>query len=288
MTYENALVVAIDDEDLDRTLVGWAADEAAFHGSRLIVCHVCEWQPGQQLPTPVYEGGDRELWMSPERIIGHALDAIRGSHPALAVSGMMGTGSPSRALLAVSEGAAMIVVGARGIGGFPGLLMGSVSGQVAEHAHCPVAVVRPVHASALDVVVGVDGSDQSARALQLGVREAHRTGGTLIALHAYRLPPVAAAYSPDLGVEPESLRQLAEETLEEVLGATQIEVENPDVKIERRVDHGPAARVLLDASENAAAVVVGARGLGGFSGLMAGSVSQQVLRHAHCPVLVAH
>lgn len=288
MTYEDAVVVAIDEEDLDRTLVRWAADEATFRGSRLVVCHLCEWQAGQQLPKPMFEGGDHDLWTSPERIIGHALEAVRANHPTLTVSGAIGTGSPARALLAVSERAAMIAVGARGIGGFPGLLMGSVAGHVAEHAHCPVAVVRPAAASAVDVVVGVDGSDQSAHALQLGVQEARRTGGTLIALHAYRLPPVAAAYSPNPGCEPASFRQLAEDTLEEILGASQVEVENPDVKIERRVGHGPAARVLLDAAEDAAAVVVGARGLGGFSGLMAGSVSQQVLRHAHCPVLVAH
>ncbi len=83
-----------------------------------------------------------------------------------------------------------------------------------------------------------------------------------------------------------AIRELAEQTLADALD--DVEDRNPDVKIERRVDHGPAAGVLLAAAEGAAALVVGARGLGGFTGLIAGSVSQQVLRHAHCPVLVAH
>jgi nucleotide-binding universal stress UspA family protein len=202
------------------------------------------------------------------------------------VSGAIGTGSPQRGLLAVAKEAAMIVVGARGIGGFAGLLMGSVSGQVAEHAACPVAVVRPVRGSAVDVVVGIDGSPESARALELGLAEARRTGGTLIAVHAYRYAPVAAAYAPNPGIDQFSQRELAEENLDRALG--DVEERNPDVKIERRIEHGSSAAVLVAAADGAAALVVGARGLGGFAGLILGSVSQQVLRHAHCPVLVAH
>ena len=103
-----------------------------------------------------------------------------------------------------------------------------------------MAVVRPVGRIGGDVVVGIDGSPQSARALELGLAEARRTGGTLIALHAYRYPPVAAAYAPNPGYDADSHRELAERTLAEALG--DVEARNPDVKIERRIDHGPAAR----------------------------------------------
>ena len=286
MTHENAVVVAIDDEDPDLLLLGWAAAEAAFRGTRLVICHVCEWRPGDQPPRPMDEGRDPDLRLGPERVVAAALDAVRAAFPDLPVSGAIGTGNPVRGLLTLSEEAAMIVVGARGIGGFAGLLMGSVSGQVAEHASCAVAVIKPVDGTATDVVVGIDGSAQSAEALELGLAEARRTGGTLIALHAYRYPPVAAAYAPNPGYGDAGIRELAEQTLADALD--DVEDHNPDVKIERRVDHGPAARVLLAAAEGAAVLVVGARGLGGFTGLIAGSVSQQVLRHAHCPVLVAH
>ncbi len=286
MTYEDAVLVAIDDEDTDETLLSWAAAEAEARGTRLVVCHVCEWRPGQQAPRPMAEDGDPSLWLEPERVVAAALHAVRAAHPDLPVTGVIGTGNPTRALLAVAKQTAMVVVGARGIGGFPALLVGSVSGQVAEHAACPVAVVRPIPAGATDVVVGVDGSPEAAHALELGLAEARRTGGMLIALHAYRLPPVAAAYAPNPGFNPQIERNMAEEVLADALG--DVEDRNPDVKIDRRVEQGPAARVLLGAADGAAVLVVGARGFGGFTGLIAGSVSQQVLRHAHCPVLIAH
>jgi nucleotide-binding universal stress UspA family protein len=286
MTFENAVLVAIDDEDPDEMLLGWAAAQAEARASRLVACHVCEWLPGQQSPRPTQDVGDTDRGLAPERVVATAVNAVRAGHPDLPVTGAIGTGNPTRGLLAAAEEAAMVVLGARGSGGFPALLVGSVSGQVAEHAACPVAVVRPVPVGATDVVVGVDGSPEAARALELGVAEARRTGGTLIALHAYRLPPVAAAYAPNPGFEPVTHRATAERALADALG--DVEEGNPDVKIERRVEHGPAAKVLLDAAGNAAVLVVGARGLGGFTGLIAGSVSQQVLRHAHCPVLVAH
>jgi len=285
VTYENAVVVAVDEERPDLALLRWSAEEAAARGTRLVVCHVCEWRPGQHPPVPVDQVAP-DLRTGPERVVTEAVEAVQAGHPGLPVTGEVGTGRPAPALLAVSEEAAMVVLGARGIGGFAGLLMGSVSGQVAEHGHCPVAVVRAPASSATDVVVGIDGSAESRRALRLGLAEARRTGGTLLAVHAYRLPAVAAAYAPNPGVEPVGHRQLAEQTLAGALG--EVETENPDVKIERRVEHGPAARVLLAAAGGAAALVVGARGLGGFAGLVTGSVSQQVLRHAHCPVLVAH
>lgn len=285
MTYEGAVVVAVDEGEPYRTLLRWAALEATARDARLVVCHVCEWQPGQQVPRPVTDA-PVELRIGPERVVATAVDVVRSEFPDLRVEAALGVGNPVRGLLAVSQEARMVVVGARGIGGFSGLLTGSVAVQLAEHAHCPVAVIRPGAGSATDVVVGVDGSTESRHALRVGLDQARRAGGRLIAVHAYRLPPVAASYGVNPGSDVRSVHQLAEETLASVLGDA--EAINPDVKIERRVEHGPTARVLLDAAEGSAALVVGARGLGGFAGLIAGSVSQQVLRHAHCPTVVVH
>jgi nucleotide-binding universal stress UspA family protein len=286
VTYDDTVIVAIDENDPDRMLLGWAAAEATARSRRLVVCHVCEWQPGQSRPRPVVATGDPAGRFGADRVVAAAVDAVRAEHPGVPVRGVVGIGRPARTLVALSEEAAMIVVGARGLGGFAGLLMGTVSGQVAEHALCPVAVVRPVPASATDVVVGIDGSDHSGLALALGLAQARRAGGTLIAVHALRLPPGAGAAAPNPGVDLDDHRKMAEQALDEALG--DLEARGTDVPIERRVVPGPPARVLIEAARDAAAMVVGARGVGGFAGLVAGSVSQQVLRHAHCPVLVAH
>jgi hypothetical protein len=96
MTYENTVIVAIDDEEPDMLLLGWAAAEAASRGTRLVVCHVCEWQPGDQAPQPMNEGGDPNLRLGPERVVGAALDVVRAAYPDLQVSGVIGTGSPQR------------------------------------------------------------------------------------------------------------------------------------------------------------------------------------------------
>ena len=60
----------------------------------------------------------------------------------------------------------------------------------------------------------------------------------------------------------------------------------PDVDVRRHVMQGRPADILVDPSEGAALVVVGSRGRGGFSGLLLGSVSRNVVHRAHCPVVV--
>jgi len=286
MTYEGAVLVGIDENEPNVALLRWAAEEAVARKTRLVVCHVLEWASGTYPPVPVYGDITPELRTGPERIVGAAVDWVKAEYPDLDAVGVIGPGSPSRVLLNLSGAAAMVVVGARGTGGFPGLLLGSVSAQVAVHAHCPVAIVHAIGTGATDVVVGVDGSEESQRALELGLAEARRTGGSLVALHAYQLPPTAASYGLDWGTDTVSFHWMAERTLDEALG--DVAERNPEVKIERRVAHGPVARVLLAESEDAAALVVGARGLGGIAGFIAGSISQQVMRHARCPILIAH
>jgi nucleotide-binding universal stress UspA family protein len=284
MRYADTVVVGVDDTAPDRILLDWAAREAAARRTQLWVCHFWEWSAHDRSALPIdVEIPPRSL---PEGIVDAAVEAVRADFPALPVIGALGYGSAAPSLLEMSDQAALIAVGTRGSGGFPGLLVGSTSAQLAAHARCPVAVVRPPTGRGTDVVVGIDGSAQSNAALRLGLAEARRIGGTLIATHAYRLPPLPAAYAPNPGIDERVHRTAAEEVLDRALG--DIEQGVTDVKLERLVRPGPPARVLLEAATDAAALVVGARGLGGFTGLILGSVSQQVLRHAPCPVVIAH
>ncbi len=285
MRYEDAVVVGIAELEIDRRVALWAAREALARRVPLWICHVWEWSSTDRAVLPLPDDPPAGPRPAGERIVAETAAAVRAEMPGLEVHGALGYGHPARMLLDVSDEAGLIVVGARDGGGFPALLIGSVSAQVAAHAQCPVAVVRPTSAAATDVVVGIDGSVQSDRAIEIGLAEARRTGGTLIAVHSYRFPPLAAAYAPNPGIDVDAHRIAAEQVLDRALGDLDTRT---DVKIERRLVHGPPARVLLEAAAGAAVLVVGARGLGGFSGLVLGSVSQQVVRHAPGPVIVAH
>jgi nucleotide-binding universal stress UspA family protein len=178
----------------------------------------------------------------------------------------------------------MLVLGARGNDG-AGQRLGSVAEQVAASARCPVVVVRPASTpDPVDVVVGVDGSSHSDLTLRLAATEAARFGGRLIVVHAYRLP-VPAEYGPNAGVDEPHHRAAAEELVERTLD--QLGPDRDGLKIETRAVHDGAAAALLNAASAAAVLVVGARGLGGFERLRIGSVSQHVLRHAPCAVVIA-
>ncbi|MDA8034186.1 MAG: universal stress protein [Actinomycetota bacterium] len=133
------------------------------------------------------------------------------------------------------------------------------------------------------VVVGIDGSPPSSRALAAAADEARWRKARLRVVGAWSFPAFAAgAYVPAGAYEdvPAALDAAVAAQVAEVLGP------QPDVQVERVTGEGPAASFILDAAKDADLVVVGSRGRGGFAGLLLGSVSSQVVHHAHCPVLV--
>lgn len=271
MADDNAVIVGIDEPRANVRVVRWAAEHAKGAGRALQVCHVVEEDDRR-------DGTARQL-------IDETVADVRRQFPGLTVSGTVRHGSPARTLVEMSAGAGMVVLGCRGSGGFTGLMVGSVAAQVAAHGRCPVAIVRGTATRTPDVVVGVDGSPGAESALRLAVTEARRTGGTLIVAHAYRLPPLPAAYAPNPGVDLDAHREAAQALLDRAVAAA--EELAPDLKVVGRTWPGSAAVTLLDTSVGAAALVVGSRGLGGLPGLLLGSVSQQLVAHADCPVVIA-
>jgi nucleotide-binding universal stress UspA family protein len=198
-------------------------------------------------------------------------------------------GGPGATLVEESRRADLVVVGSRGVGGFAGLLLGSVSGQVAQHAHCPVLVVRPAEQPVpVDgpVLVGVDGSESAALAVGLAADEAARRGTELVLVHV--VTPQRGAVAPGAAAEATAAGQTesAELLARAVAG---IRSDHPVLTVvERPIQAGSSEQALIAESAAAALVVVGSRGRGGFAGLLLGSVSRAVVQHAHCPVLVAH
>lgn len=137
------------------------------------------------------------------------------------------------------------------------------------------------------IVVGVDGSDSSKLALRWAARQAELTDGVVEAVTAWNIPHLygARAWLPpsssdEAALEAQARRELTQ-AVEAVLGPSP---QSAEVRIEAR--YGTAAGVLIDASRDASVLVVGSRGLGGFSGLLLGSVAQHCVQHATCPVLV--
>lgn len=131
------------------------------------------------------------------------------------------------------------------------------------------------------IVVGVDGSAPSRLALEWAVTEARLRHGEVMAVTAWEFPPVTVGMEgliQDPEVFPQAARRLQDETLKRV--------ESDGVIVNGEVIKGQAATVLLAAAQEADLMVVGSRGLGGFTGLLLGSVSVQVLHHSPCPVLV--
>ncbi|MET8772224.1 universal stress protein [Streptomyces sp. NPDC004658] len=136
------------------------------------------------------------------------------------------------------------------------------------------------------IVVGVDGSDSSKQALRWAVRQAELTGSVVEAVTAWTFPQFHGALgwlppssSDEAALEERARRELTE-AVEESVGR------RPPVQVRAEARYGTAAGVLLDASRDASLLVVGSRGLGGFSGLLLGSVAQHCTQHASCPVVV--
>jgi nucleotide-binding universal stress UspA family protein len=138
------------------------------------------------------------------------------------------------------------------------------------------------------ILVGVDGSPESRKALEWAGDEAVRHGSELVALTAYLAPPPppstgTVAFQGAINsseVASEGAKRLLLETIRDVLG------EDPPVRVQPRVKQGNAAKLLADLSEGADLLVVGSRGHGGFADLLLGSVSQNVVAHAKCTVVV--
>lgn len=133
------------------------------------------------------------------------------------------------------------------------------------------------------IVVGVDGSEASLRALRWAVEEAGLRGVRVLAVHAWLYPHVELGYS-DVPLGYEELRRDAGETLETAVEAVADTASG--VTIESRVVEGIPADELISAAEGAEMLVLGSRGLGGFAGLLLGSVGQQCAHHARCPVVI--
>lgn len=208
------------------------------------------------------------------------------AHPDVAGEVTILHGAVVPVLLDSAKTAEMLLVGSRGHGLLVGSMTGSVSQHLARHAACPVVVVRRPHRedSSL-IVVGLDGSAESERALRFACDLVTEPGQSVLAVHGYHATTPAKGNLDDLYTSEVALRiKDAEQRLHDWVAP--ITAERPDIEIDTEAIAVSPVRALIDCSAVASLVVVGSRGRDAFAELLLGSVSQGVLHDAHCPVAV--
>ena len=219
--------------------------------------------------------------------LAHYVEEAVGSTAASTVWKEVVCERPAAGLLATAADAALLVLGPRGLGGFRGLLLGSVSQHCLHHASSPVAIVRgapPAGASRRRVVVGIDGSETSRRALDWGLDEARARQCPIEVVHSWT-PPYAYGYPTPIALDPSEAEARAKDMVASFVSAADTAgLPHPVEQIV--VSGGSPAGALLVRADGADLVVVGSRGVGGFRGLLLGSLAHQMATHAPCPAVI--
>lgn len=296
----SGVVVGVDGSSAADAALRWALREAAARQVALSVVHAFRVAA---LRGPL----DRDVDLDDARQAARqrteaALDRVGDTDERVAVTvdtvAVLDHRSVASALLRRAGRCDLLVVGARGLGGFAGLLLGSVSQQIAAHARVPVAVIpEPRGAGARtgrmdSIVVGVDGSEHATSALRWAVHDGELHDCTVTAVYVYP-PPVATLTSDVLrGIDRAMLDAFwthgwteASHALDELVDKATVD---SDVDVRRVAVAGDAAHQLLREAAGHDLLVVGSRGRGGFPGLLLGSVSQRCLQHTRGPMVVVH
>ncbi len=277
------VVVGVDGSEESLLAAEWAALEARRHSSPLLIVSAPDVMPRMH----AYHASPAEIAAALRGISARALAAaITRSEevaPGLPVDTRLLSGSPAVAVAESGSEASMLVVGARGAGGFAAMMLGSVSRYVAAWAPCPVAVVREeTTAVHREIAVGIRDPEDSAGTLAFAFEEAALRGADLVAVHTwYWLPSQAGALRPadPERIAAEAARHLAA-ALEDWHG------KYPDVRVRQDIIRGHPGRVLASYSARADLVVLGRHGHPARPGPGIGSIQHAVLDHAHGPVAV--
>jgi nucleotide-binding universal stress UspA family protein len=295
-TRARPIIAAYDGSPASNEALRWAAREAQARGTELQILHVQAPLPAEIVGFDPSAGLAFGEWERSGQLLLASAEALaQASAPGVRVTTRLEYEAVTPALLEASaSGAAMLVMGSRGRGGFTGLLLGSISTQVTAHASCPVVVIHDPEQRFYEgeptefanrVVLGIDGSELSRDAMAFAFDFASRHGLGVTALHTWDVPVPDTV--PPIIVTQDEIDEVQDEEL--AITATQLATwtdKHPEVDVAQKVVRGSAEAVLVNAAKDSALVVVGSRGRGGFLGLVLGSVSQALLHHAAAPIAV--
>jgi nucleotide-binding universal stress UspA family protein len=287
-TQPSPIVIGYDGSPGSQDALRWAAAEATRQLAPLRIVEAFELvivarpSPGHVVPLEA-------LRTARQKGLEAVAETIRLQHPGLTVETSLVGGGAVAAVLEEAERARLVVLGSRGLGGWSGLMVGSVASQVSTHALCPVVVIphdpRPHAHEGPTVVVGVDGSKASAKAIDFAFDQADAMHAQVVAVHAWTSPFLT--YDEGASMLQFDEQKIQDEArllvAESVAGAA---ADHPDVRWTTELVSGSPAQALARRSASADLIVVGSRGRGGFTGLLLGSVGQSVLHHAQCPIAI--
>jgi nucleotide-binding universal stress UspA family protein len=287
------VLVGIDGSESATAALEWAGAEAALRDRPLTIVYVDSPRVTGHLsarPVSTLE----VLRTTADELLDDAAATVRRRWPDLAITRVARSGGVVPRLVDESAGKELAVVGSRGLGGFRGLLLGSVGIGMASHAPCPVIVVRgdaplPTVGAEAPIVVGVDGSHHADQALFAAFEEASRRRCPLFVVHSWQDPTTDSFTAED-----EEHRQpefderdwtsYASQRLATTLASFRLRF--PDVAVTPSVEWRRPNVALQERAEGAQLLVVGNRGRSPLASLVLGSTSRVMIQQAPCPVLV--
>ncbi|MER6581517.1 universal stress protein [Nonomuraea sp. NPDC001023] len=274
------IMVGVDGSAPSDAALGWAADDAARTGAELHIVHALDRQPYSVGRFPDF-GQWNNLLLAASRVLERAEAAVRARQPSVPVHAEIVEGTPAAVLQDQARRADELVIGNRGLGGFAGALLGSVTMQVAGQVRCAVVVVRADPPERVgEIGVGIDDSDVCEPAIGYAFEQARLRGARLRLIHAWQVP--VHAFAPEIAYDVDEVRAAQREVVRTRTAGWR--ERHPEVTVVEDVQSAHPVEALAGAPCDL--LVVGSRGRGAFGSLLLGSVSRGVLHHARCPVAV--
>lgn len=286
---DGSVVAGVDGSPSSFDALRWAGSIARRRVVPLHVVHVLP-SPGVYLSEAavlIQAQFTEKLESDSVTMIGRARELVSAEFADVESTFGQYQGPPAAVLVDSSARAGLVVLGATGVGSVGAMLVGATGQRVANHAQCPVLVCRggaPVVSDDRPIVVGVDGSELSLRAVGVAYEYADLLRAPLVAVHAWGPARTVQRYGAFRLVDWASVeaeeRAVMAESLAGRSGAW------PDVHVESVLEQNSAGRALLEHAGHARFVVVGSRGRSRIAGAVLGSTSQNLLHHAPCPVMI--